>query len=123
MGLEPDIGQQLTQVVHRPGGESAEDVPKVGRWVDAVVLAGAGREVKDGHRPATRRAAEGASSSAPTASVRLTPTPVRTDDRGMDRYYTNVGPKRGPILRRDRHGAHSHTRIDPGVPARTGPPK
>ena len=38
MGLEPDIGQQLSQPVHRLGRESAEDIPKVSEGVDVVVL-------------------------------------------------------------------------------------
>src|SRR5262249_22489596 len=52
MGLEPDIGPQLTQSVHRVGGESAEDVSKVGEGVDVVMLTGAGQGVQDGRRSA-----------------------------------------------------------------------
>ena len=58
MGLEPGIGQQLSQAVHRVGREPTEDVPKVGEGVDAVVLAGPGQGVEDGRRPAAPVAAE-----------------------------------------------------------------
>jgi hypothetical protein len=42
MSPEPDIGQQLLQMVYRLGRESAEDVPEVGEGVDVVMSAGAG---------------------------------------------------------------------------------
>jgi hypothetical protein len=38
MGLDPDIGQQLAQAVHRVGGESEQDVSEVGEGIDVVVL-------------------------------------------------------------------------------------
>jgi hypothetical protein len=53
MGLEPDIGEQIPQPVHRLGRESAEDVLKVGEGIDVVVLARAGHGVQDGRRTAT----------------------------------------------------------------------
>ena len=56
-------------------------------------------------RPAAPCAAGATLPSNSTAAVHLTPTPGRTDDRGMATYFTNVGPKSGPILCRDRHGA------------------
>ena len=52
MGLEPDIGQELSQPVPRLGRESAEDVLEVGEGIDVVVLTGAGEGVQDGRRPA-----------------------------------------------------------------------
>jgi hypothetical protein len=52
MRREPDIGQQFIELIRGMGRQATEDILKVRKWVDMVVLAGAGEGVEDRRRPA-----------------------------------------------------------------------